>query len=276
MSTCLTVARKELRDHSRDVRSLATTASLALMGPAIVLLISRSPVAAGPRGRFVLLAMASVFTLVAAVTGAMNVAMDATAGERERRSLVPLRLCPVSPFELAVGKWLAACAFALGGLVLTVAAFVAALGAVTVGGLIGSMLVALVPLALLASAVHLLLASLCRTTKEAHAWLSGLVFVPMAAGMFVVFFPGALDGWTSLLPVVGQQRLLSQAIGGEAGSVRDDVLLAAVTLGAAFPALLGTGRALGRDDFLAAVSLMVSVGYGPFSDLVPGIATALS
>ena len=250
MSACLTVARKELRDHSRDFRSLATTASVALMGPAIVLLISRSPVVGGPRGTFVLLAIASVFTLVAAVTGAMNVAMDATAGERERRALVPLLLCPVSPFELAVGKWLAACTFALGGLVLTVAAFAAALGVVTFGGLIGSMLVALVPLALLASAVHLLLASLCRTTKEAHAWLSGLVFAPMAAGMFVVFFPGALDDWTSLLPVVGQQRLLSRAIGGEAVSLRDDAVLAVVTLGAAFPALLGTGRALGRDDFL--------------------------
>ena len=194
--------------------------------------------------------MASVFALVAAVTGAMNVAMDATAGERERRSLVPLRLCPVSPFELAVGKWLAACTFALRGLALIIAAFLAALGAAAVGSVIGSMLVALVPLAFLGSAVHLLLASLRRTTKEAHAWLSGLVFVPMAAGLFVVFFPGVLDGWTSLLPVVGQQRLMSQAIAGEAWSVADGALLTVVTLGAAVPALLGAGRALGRDDVL--------------------------
>ena len=198
MSACLTVARKELRDHTRDVRSLATTAGLGLMGPAMVLLISQSPLAGRSGGGVVLLAMASVFALVAAVTGAMNVAMDATAGERERRSLVPLRLCPVSPFELAVGKWLAACTFALGGLALTIAAFLPALGTAAVGSVIGSMLVALVPLAFLGSAVHLLLASLCRTTKEAHAWLSGLVL-------------GADGGWPvrSLLP--GRARRLDVA-----------------------------------------------------------------
>ena len=54
MSACLTVARKELRDHMRDVRSLATTAGLGLMGPAMVLLILAIAAdrALGRRGRY--------------------------------------------------------------------------------------------------------------------------------------------------------------------------------------------------------------------------------
>lgn len=249
MSASLTVARKELRDHTRDVRSLLTAGLLLLMGPAVVTIVAGSPLAAGEGGSFVLLAMASVFALVAAMTGAMYVAMDATAGERERRSLVPLRLCPVSPFELALGKWVAASAFSLVGLALTLGALAWVLGTERVT-IVGRMLVALAPLALLGSALHLLLAARCRTSKEAHTWLSNVVFLPMAVGMFVVFFPGMLDGRARLLPVVGQQLLMSQAIAGEAWSAPGTLLLTAVTLGLTLPLLLLTGRALGRDDVL--------------------------
>jgi len=249
MSACLTVARKELRDHARDVRSLLTAGLLLLIGPAVVTLVARSPLAAREQGAFVLLAMASVFALVAAMTGGMYVAMDATAGERERRSLVPLRLCPVSPFDLALGKWLAASVFALAGLALTLAAFAYVLGTDR-GVIVARMLATLAPLALLGSALHLLLASRCRTSKEAHTWLSNVVFLPMGVGMFVVFFPGVLDGWTGLLPIVGQQRQMAQAIAGESWNLTATVTLAAVTLGLSLPLLLLTGRALGRDDVL--------------------------
>jgi sodium transport system permease protein len=249
MSACLTIARKELRDHARDVRSLVTAGGLLLMGPAVVALVARSPLAAREQGAFVLLAMASVFALVAAMTGAMYVAMDATAGERERRSLVPLRLCPVSPFELALGKWLAASVFSLVGLALTLGALAWVLGAGRMA-IVAQMLVALAPLAILAAAVHLLLAARCRTTKEANAWLQGLVFAPMAVSMFVVFFPAALGDWALLVPVVGQQRVISLGIAGEARPAGPALLLTAVTLGTTLPVLLLTGRALGRDDVL--------------------------
>jgi hypothetical protein len=133
---------------------------------------------------------------------------------------------------------------------LTMAATVYVLGSGPAGTVAVRMFLALAPLALLAPAVHLLLASACRTTKEAHAWLSSIVFVPMVVGMFVVFFPGAVDGWASLLPVVGQQLLMSQAIAGEAWSTGSALVVAAVTVGLSAPLLLLAGRALGRDDVL--------------------------
>jgi hypothetical protein len=89
----LIVGLKEVRDHSRDTRALGVAALYALMGPAVVFLVSRSSAVekGGPR---LLVALMSVFALVSAFTSGMHVALDTAAGERERGSLVALLLTP--------------------------------------------------------------------------------------------------------------------------------------------------------------------------------------
>jgi sodium transport system permease protein len=257
MPAYLTVARKEIRDHLRDVRSLSSTALYSLMGPAVVMLVSFSRVG-GETGRSTLLPiMASVFALVSAFAGGMNVAMDSMAGERERRSLVPLLLNPISRFDLVIGKWIAVSVFGLGSVGLSVAAFVPVLmsgASQSLQTLSAELLVwvlfGLAPLAILGSAVHLLVAANSRTAKEAHSWLSMVVFVPMIVGMFMVFFPGWIGGWWFVAPIVGQQSLIARTIAGQPVSLLHDVVLAAVTLAAAVPALLATRGVLNRDDVL--------------------------
>jgi sodium transport system permease protein len=54
-----------------------------------------------------LLSMVPLFLMLAALIGGMNLAIDSTAGERERGSLEPLLLNPVSRRSLVLGKWLA-------------------------------------------------------------------------------------------------------------------------------------------------------------------------
>src|ERR1035438_8480983 len=71
----------------------------------------------------VLIGMMSVFTLVAAFVGGMNVAMDTLAGERERRSLLPLLMNPVRRREIVLGKWLAVGLFSFADLILNLAGF---------------------------------------------------------------------------------------------------------------------------------------------------------
>jgi sodium transport system permease protein len=44
--------------------------------------------------------------------GGMPLALDATAGERERQSLEPLLATPATAGEIVAGKWLAVAAFA--------------------------------------------------------------------------------------------------------------------------------------------------------------------
>lgn len=124
MSGWMTVALKEIREHGRDRRSLMSAALYSFMGPMVILLVAQSS-AASKGGAPLLLSMMSVFALVSAFTGGMFLALDATAGERERGSLVPLLLNPIPSLQLVAGKWIAVAAFAIAGLTLNLVGFTA-------------------------------------------------------------------------------------------------------------------------------------------------------
>jgi sodium transport system permease protein len=239
----LVIAGKEIQDHLRDWRSLVSAAFFALMGPGVVLLVSMSDRARG-NGAAVTLGMLSVFALVSAFAGAIDIALDATAGERERRSLVPLLLNPVSGAEIVIGKWIAVATFALASLALNCLGTILVLGLTSPSVLVwrGPQLIlwitlGLVPLALLGAAVNLLVAAMCRTAKEAHGALRFLAFVPMLIGMFLVFFPIGSSGIWLVLPIVGQQVLIGGA--PHIVPIAETLALAALTLAAAVPALWG-------------------------------------
>ena len=78
LNQTLVVARKEILDGVRDVRSVISSLLYALMGPLVVGLVSIAvrPETKPSGGGGVLVGMMSVFTLVAAFVGGMNVAMD--------------------------------------------------------------------------------------------------------------------------------------------------------------------------------------------------------
>jgi sodium transport system permease protein len=255
---CLAVARKELTDHARDRRAVLSTVLYALMGPVVVLLVSLSRSQAGREQAAVLLSMASVFTLVSAFSGGMNVALDVVAGERERRSLVPLLLTPVRRLDVVVGKWIAASVFAVVSVAVTVVAFLLVLvpGLASANGSLAGPLTSwtvggLTTLACFGSAINLLIAASSRSLKEAQGWTSMVAFIPMLIGMMIVFFPGWAGRTWFTTPVVGQQWLMVQGITGTPVSGVHAGLLVAVTIAAVVPALWLAGRALGRDDVLS-------------------------
>lgn len=218
LNPTLIVARKEALDSLRDTRSVVSSLMYALMGPAVVFMVSMAARVDG-----VLIGMMSVFTLVAAFVGGMNVAMDTVAGERERQSLLPLLMNPIRRREIVLGKWLAAGLFSAAGLILNLAGFaIVFVGAgvhLSVGALrlVLAVAAAVLPLALLAASLQLAISTVCRSAKEAQAYLSMLVFLPMGLGMFQVFFPAAARGWFAFLPVMGQQLQLERWIKGGAG-----------------------------------------------------------
>ena len=204
-----------------------------------------------------LLDMMSVFALVCVFTGGMAVAMDITAGERERRSLLPLLLTPIARRDIVLGKWLATCAFALGALAINIAgvAVVMALRApealaANAVPLAAWVALGLAPLACFAAALELLASATCRTTKEANTLLTFVVFVPMLVGMFLVFYPVSATGWVAV-PVVGQQLVVERALRGAPVPLLLNIVLALVTATAVIPALAGVTRVLRRGDVLA-------------------------
>lgn len=163
-----------------------------------------------------------VFVLIAAFFGSMHVSIDATAGERERRSLEALLVQPVSPFALVVGKWLVAAAYGLLGVALTLGAMGLLLPMAPLGELgisyqptprsILTMFALIAPLSLLAAGLQMLAASYAKSFKEAQTYLSLLMFVPMVPAMAVSFLQLDAEPWMFAIPVLGQQQLLGDAL----------------------------------------------------------------
>ena len=202
--------------------------------------------------------MMSVFALVSAFTGGMFLALDATAGERERGSLVPLLLNPILPLHLVAGKWIAVAAFGVAGLILNLVGFTAVFEWSRITPPNGTtwpfvlwVVCGLVPLALLGAALHILTGTASRTLKDAQARLSIVTLVPMMTGMFLVFFPDTIGRWWFAMPVIGQQALFGEALRGHTVSLLQAGMLALLTLGATTAVVLTAGRAMSRNEATA-------------------------
>lgn len=249
------IARKEILDHMREGRSVLASIMHLLMGPALVFMVSFSGAAkSGKKGDAVLAGMMSIFVLVATFVGGMNVAMDVMAGERERRSLLPLLMNPVSRITVVVGKWLATSVYSVVGLAITIAAFAAvsrlaapANPLFTNSALLCWGVLGLFPLALLASALQVAISTGSRTAKEAQTYLSLLIFIPMGIAMFLVFFPLPVGTWAAVIPIAGQQLTAMSGMNGQWSFPRA-VVLGLVTLCVTAVTVIGAGRMLARDS----------------------------
>jgi sodium transport system permease protein len=223
------VFRKEVRDALRDGRSLFSAGIFCWLGPLLVGLLWRQPTA---------LALLPAFLMVTAFTGAMNIANDTMAGERERGSLEPLLMNPVLSRDLVLGKWLAICAFSLGGVVLTLLVSLAVLYATPLSARMHPsallwMLAVALPLVPFAAGFDLLICTFARTPKEGNSYLGVALLAPMLTGMLAEFFPVRLRAVIAAVPLLGQQRMLSAITRGEIPH------LAWLLLSAACAALLG-------------------------------------
>jgi len=90
-----------------------------------VLIGDRDQATAAARGAL-LFAMLPYFLILTSFMGGMWLAIDATAGERERQSLEPLLANPVPRSQILLGKLLAAAAFSFTSLTLGLMAFAVA------------------------------------------------------------------------------------------------------------------------------------------------------
>ncbi|HKF01645.1 MAG TPA: ABC transporter permease subunit [Candidatus Sulfotelmatobacter sp.] len=256
MNHVLTIARKEIVDGARDFRSLLASFLYAIMGPLVVGLVSLAVRGTSTSGAAVQTSMMAVFTLVSAFVGGMNVAMDTVAGERERRSLLPLLLTAVPREAIMLGKWLAVSFFALAGLFVDLLGFAVVLAltgihspALSLPGLV-LLALGLFSLPLLAAAMQLLISTASHAIKEAQTYLSLIVFAPMGVGMFMVFSPAAKHAWLGYLPIVGQQLQLEAWFSGQPIGLWQPLALGYLTLALTFLALMAAANRLRRDEIL--------------------------
>ena len=197
------------------------------------------------------LGMLSYLVLLTTLLGGLYLAIDATAGERERGTLEPLLTVPVRREQLLYGKILATCAYMTLSLVLTVAAFALLLrhaGLERLGmsvnfgprvalGVIGSCL----PLVPAGAALMTLVAAGTRSYREAQTWLGLVLLVPTlplaAAGLLGLRPRLALMA----VPSLSQHFLVTGLLRAEPLPVAYVVVSVAATLaiGAVLVALAG-------------------------------------
>ncbi len=142
-----------------------------------------------PSGRAgILLGMMSYFFIFALLMGGMYLAIDSTAGERERGSLEPLLSLPVTRDQLMLGKIAAACVFMAMSLMLSLWSFFFALKFMPLEQLgmtpnfgpavVISAFFIFAPFILVGASVMTLVASFTKSYKEAQTWLSVVLIAP--------------------------------------------------------------------------------------------------
>ena len=165
------------------------------------------------------------FLIIGVFMGSMYLAIDTTAGEKERKSLEPLFLNPVSRVQVLAGKLAATVSFGLLTLLLTMIAFkltmpfypTKSLGLTMSLSLydMGLILILLIPLALLAGSIQTIIAAFSKSFKEAQTYVNLVIFIPLIPSMLLMFMPVKEKLWMFATPILSQNILINQLIRGE-------------------------------------------------------------
>jgi sodium transport system permease protein len=170
--------------------------------------------------------MLPFFVLMAVLYGALNAALDTTAGERERGSLEPLLMNPTPRSALVLGKWGAVASVGMLIALLSCLSFLPGqwllrsetLAALFQFGLreVALFLALLVPLAAALSALMMAIAIRCRTFKEAQANNTVVILGVSLLPLMTLFNDGAEAPWQLWVPALGQVALMNRVLKGEA------------------------------------------------------------
>jgi sodium transport system permease protein len=199
-------------------------------------------------GRSVLLlGTLTYFLLFATLSGGMHLAIDTTAGERERKSLEPLLTLPVPRASLLLGKMVATVVYMLAALAVSLAAYGVVMHnlpleklAMTSSFGFRSAVVAflvLLPVAPLGAALMTLIASFTRTYREAQTYISFMLLVPTFPVLFASITNVEASAKLMWIPSLSQHLLVTALIKAQPLDPLQVALSASSTL--AFAALLG-------------------------------------
>ena len=207
-----------------------------------------------------LLNVVPLFLMLAALVGGMNVAIDTTAGERERGSLEALLLNPVRRRTLVLGKWLATSLASLAVATVTLLGFMVTvrfmpleeLGMKVLLGPYEALLMwlAIAPLALFGAGLQMLIATFARSFKEAQTYLNLLNLLPMAPSMFLMFEPTRSEAWMLPLPTRAQVGAVGDVMRGEATPWWHLLVILATSLVYTALCLAALVRLLGREKII--------------------------
>ena len=204
--------------------------------------------------------MLPYFFVITIFLGGMYLAIDLTAGERERQSLEPLFANPVPRWKILAGKLAAICTFSCISLLITLAAFAVLGPFVPVDKLgmelnlgahfAGTVFLLMLPLVMLIAALQTLVAAFAKSYREAQMYVSLLMFVPIVPSLLMAVFPIKAKAWMYAVPLLGQHLGVMGALRGDGVSLQQVLYCLGGTLAAAVVATLITAH-LYRSERLA-------------------------
>ncbi len=210
-----------------------------------------------------LFAILPYFFVMTVFLGGMYLAIDLTAGERERHSMEPLLVNPVARWRILLGKIGAICAFSLSSLTICAIAFAVAgrfLPVEKIGIALGfgpafvlEVLVLMLPLVLLAAGLQTLVAALSKSFREAQTYLSILMLVPALLSVLLALLPVKTAGWMYAVPLLGQQLGITELLVG--GSVTPQRIGLCIVSGLVVAALMLAVTARVYDSERLAISV---------------------
>jgi len=179
-----------------------------------------------PRSRGLLLMMFLPYMLmITAFTGGMHLAIDSTAGEKERKSLEPLLINPVPRWQIMCGKMLATVVFGFTSLCLTLVTFRLALPFMPTGALgidveldaktVGGILMVVAPVSILAAAMLTMLATYAKSFREAQSYMGLVIMIPMVPSILFMANPMNPETWMMSIPMFSQNLLIGEFVRGE-------------------------------------------------------------
>jgi sodium transport system permease protein len=219
------LADNVLRSFAREtglVRSIARGISPQLLQ---AINVERVNIATPKQQAAFLLFLIPMFGLLGAVIGSLSVALDTTAGERERGSLEPLLMNPLPIAALVAGKWSMVALFGSSIVVLTFAGFATATHFVTSEKLSTLFAFGLpeflrfsavaVPFACMIGSVLMLIATFGRTYKEAQTYASYVALVVNFVPVITIFATLSEATWQLFVPALAQQLVMSRILRGD-------------------------------------------------------------
>jgi sodium transport system permease protein len=204
-----------------------------------------------------LFGMLPYFFILGGFIGGMALAIDTTAGERERQSLESLLVNPVARGRILAGKLGATSLFAFVTVLLSIVAFSIAgqflptekLGmSLDIGVRFAALtLFVMLPLVLLLATLQTLAAAFAKSFREAQTYLSLLMFVPVIPTLMLSVFPLKTQTWMYAVPLMGQQVAIMRFLRGDVVTPQQLGLCFACTAVAALVFYLITARIYGSE-----------------------------
>jgi sodium transport system permease protein len=215
--------RETVRGYSQSIgykRLLVRGVDVKLLRPIIL----QEQDTALPTSNAVMVSMfLGMYLLMGAFVSGLSIAIDSSAGERERNVLEMLLCQPVSTLKIVLAKMTCASSISVLSIVIMLILTTVSVGFIDLTKIgatfslnafsIAALLMLLIPLCFFATALQLFFSFQAKSFKEAQSTVSMLIMLPAMVPMAIMMIDDK-PAWVNWLPISGQSMLMEDVFKG--------------------------------------------------------------